>query len=105
VAVARLARAAECARESADVLLEGRIHLTAAALEGARGVRIEQEVLLLRAIELFQSLGAVHLEIAAQAALADAYAWGHDQPEAEAAARDRIRELLSGLPPEDRRYR
>ncbi|MCM4077464.1 AfsR/SARP family transcriptional regulator [Paractinoplanes hotanensis] len=105
VAAARLARAAECARESADVLLEGRIHLTAAALEGARGVRIEQEVLLLRAVELFQSLGAIHLEIAAQAALADAYAWGSDQPEAEAAARDRIRELLSSLPPEDRRYR
>ncbi|MCO8270257.1 NB-ARC domain-containing protein [Actinoplanes sp. TRM 88003] len=102
VAAARLARAGECAREGADVLLEGRIHLTAAELEGVRGARIEQEVALLRAVELFQSLGAAHLEIAAQAALADAYAWGNDQPEAEAAARDRIRELSAGLPPEDR---
>ncbi|MCY1141563.1 BTAD domain-containing putative transcriptional regulator [Actinoplanes sp. Pm04-4] len=102
VAAARLARAEECARDSADIVLEGRIHLTTALLEGARGARIEQEVALLRAVELFQSCGAVHLEIAAQAALADAYALTQNQPEAEAAARDRVRELSAGLPPDDR---
>ncbi|MCY1139351.1 BTAD domain-containing putative transcriptional regulator [Actinoplanes sp. Pm04-4] len=102
MAAARLSRAEECAREGADVVLEGRIYLTAAALEAARGARIDQEVDLLRAVELFQWCGAAHLEIAAQAALADAYALAQDQPEAEAAARDRIRELAAGLPPEDR---
>jgi DNA-binding SARP family transcriptional activator/tetratricopeptide (TPR) repeat protein len=104
-AAARLARAEECARDGADVLIEGRVQLSIAALEGARGARAEQEIALVRAVELFQSCGAVDLEIEAQAALAGAYASMRDQRDAEAAARDRIRELYDGVPPEDRRHR
>jgi tetratricopeptide (TPR) repeat protein len=103
VAAARLSGARQAAREGADVLLEGRVQLSIAALEGARGAHAEQEVALLGAVQLFQSCGAVHLEIGAQGALAEAYASMKDQPEAEAAARDRIRELSGDIPPEDRR--
>jgi DNA-binding SARP family transcriptional activator/tetratricopeptide (TPR) repeat protein len=103
VAAARLAGAEECARDGADVLLEGRVQLSAAALADARGARGEQEVALIRAVELFRSCGAVHQEIEAHAALAGAYASMTDQREAEAAARDRIRELYDDVPAEDRR--
>ncbi|MBU2668207.1 winged helix-turn-helix domain-containing protein [Actinoplanes bogorensis] len=99
-AAARLARAAECARDGGDVVLEGRVQLSVAALETNRA---EQEIALVRAVELFQSCGAAHLEVEAQAALAGLYASLADQPEAEAAARDRIRELYADVPPGDRR--
>ncbi|WP_250008215.1 BTAD domain-containing putative transcriptional regulator [Actinoplanes sp. M2I2] len=102
VAAARLAGAQEHARDGADVPLEGRVQLSIARLAGRRGARAEQEIALVRAVELFQSCGAVHLEIEAQAALAEAYGSIGDQ-DAEAAARDRIRELHGAVPPEDRR--
>jgi tetratricopeptide (TPR) repeat protein len=102
-AAARLAGAEEFARAAADVLLEARASLSIAALESARGHGTEREVALLRAVELSQSCGAVHLEIEAQGALADAYASMKGQEEAEAAARDRIAELYADVPPEDRR--
>lgn len=104
-AAARLARAELCAREGADVLIEGRVQLSVAALEDARGARAEREVALVRAVELFQSCGAAHLEIEAQEVLAEAYAAMKDQRDAEAAARDRIRELYEGVPQGDRRRR
>jgi ATP/maltotriose-dependent transcriptional regulator MalT len=104
VAAARFAGAEQQARGSADVLLEGRVQLSVARLEEARGSGAEREVALVRAVELFQSCGSVYLEIRAQAALAETYASMNGQQEAAAAARDRIRELYDGVPPEDHRY-
>ena len=87
-----LAQAETLARDGADVLLEGRVCLSLAKLEAMQGRPGEQIIALLRAVTRFRACGAVHLEIAALTALADAYARIGER-EAADAARERVTEL------------
>ncbi|HEX8344307.1 MAG TPA: BTAD domain-containing putative transcriptional regulator [Actinoplanes sp.] len=98
-----LTEAVVMAHDAADALLEGRIGLSIAALEAAQGRRAEEIVALLRAVARFQSCGAIHLEIEAQASLASAQARVGDTAAAEA-AEDRISELyaVADVPMADR---
>jgi DNA-binding SARP family transcriptional activator len=99
VARRHLTQAQALARDGADVLLEGRVGLSLAALEAAQGHPAAQIIALMRAAARFQACGATHLEIEAHAALAEAHARVGD-PDGADAARQRVAELS---PPDARR--
>jgi DNA-binding SARP family transcriptional activator/tetratricopeptide (TPR) repeat protein len=101
-----LTEAEVLAQDSADVILAGRAALSIAAIEERRHQHADQVVALLRAVARFQSCGAVHLEITAQASLAQAQARNADDAAAEAAW-DRIDGLYAAtaVPIEDRLVR
>ena len=105
VARPRLTEAEALAHDGADIILEGRVGLSIAALEGAQGRHADQIVALLRAVARFRSCGASHLEIRAQASLAAVQARIGDTEAAEAAG-DRIDELYAAaaVPEADRLF-
>ena len=102
VARGRLEEAEALAHDCADVVLEGRVCLSLAALVQDRPD--SQVVALRRALEPIRACGATHLEIRAQASLAHAYDRLGDS-RAAAAARESVTELyaLGNVPAVDRR--
>ncbi|MEV4350623.1 NB-ARC domain-containing protein [Actinoplanes sp. NPDC049596] len=103
-AVLRLEEAETLAREGADAGLEGRVGLSLAAAEAARGDQRARIAALRRALGPIRSYGSVKLEVRVETELADAYDRLEDVAEAKA-ARDRVTELYDrgNVPPEDRR--
>ncbi|MGX1612657.1 AfsR/SARP family transcriptional regulator [Micromonospora chalcea] len=99
----RLAVAANLAREGADAVLEGRVHVSMATLHAALDRPGEQISTLQRAVECFAACGAVYLEVQALAALAEALAAQDDEHAARAAwGRIDERYAATGVPAEDR---
>jgi DNA-binding SARP family transcriptional activator len=104
----RLELAGALAAESADAVLAGRIWLSLAALAPAptAGSRADDRTAaLLRAQAAFHSCGAIHLEVEALVALAEAYA-SRGLPEAAASARRQVGEAYdaAGVPMPDRKH-
>jgi DNA-binding SARP family transcriptional activator/tetratricopeptide (TPR) repeat protein len=98
--------AAELARDGADVVLEGRAHLSAAELYAADRRPADRLAALEQAVTCFASVGGAFLQAAALAALARAH---HDSGDEEAAraAWALVQELYQemALPEEDRVHR
>jgi DNA-binding SARP family transcriptional activator/tetratricopeptide (TPR) repeat protein len=103
-AVCLLADAEAVAHDSADANLQGRVCLSVAAVEAARGRHADRVSALRRALVPIRSVGSTKLELRVDAELADAYERLGD-PEAAKAARDRVAELYDRgcVPGEDRR--
>jgi DNA-binding SARP family transcriptional activator/tetratricopeptide (TPR) repeat protein len=101
-----LAQAAELARGAADAVLEGRVWLSMADLEQARGDPDEQVAALKRAVTVFTGCGAARQAARALAALAEIMT-GRGDIAAANAAWVRIESLYDAgdLPAEDRVYR
>jgi DNA-binding SARP family transcriptional activator/tetratricopeptide (TPR) repeat protein len=100
-----LARAAELARDGADADLEGRVWLSVADLEAARGEPDKQVAALERAVAVFTGRGAARQAARTLAALAQIRAGRGDKAGARAAWAT-IEDLYNeaGLPAEDRLY-
>jgi DNA-binding SARP family transcriptional activator/tetratricopeptide (TPR) repeat protein len=81
-----LNQAARLARESLDAILEGRVHLSFAAMRGVQGRIDEQLDALAKAVECFAGCGAAHLETPALAMIAEVEAASGNHEAARATA-------------------
>jgi tetratricopeptide (TPR) repeat protein len=100
-----LAEAASLARRGADAVLLGRVWLSVAALDQARGRADEQAAALERAVTAFAGCGAAYLEVRALAELARVMARRGDAAAVEAVwAQVEDTYDAAGVPAQDRLF-